>query len=71
MIVKTIKYIIKLKIKNYDKFSKHFKALSKRNKALFSYIWEGEYVYFAKIPKGSSYVEIENNCIICDKVIIR
>lgn len=32
---------------------------------------EGEHSYFAKIPKGSSYIEIENNCLICDKVIIR
>lgn len=32
---------------------------------------EGEHTYSAKIPKGSSYIEIENNCVICDKVIIR
>ena len=38
---------------------------------IFKEYQEGEHDYFAKIPKGSSYVEIENNCIICDKVIIR
>ena len=38
---------------------------------IFKEYQEGEHVYFAKIPKGSSYVEIENNCIICNKVIIR
>lgn len=32
---------------------------------------EGEHTYSAKIPKGSSYIEIENSCVICDKVIIR
>ena len=38
---------------------------------IFKEYQEGEHDYFAKIPKGSSYVEIGNNCIICDKVIIR
>lgn len=32
---------------------------------------EGEHDYYAKIPKGSSFVEIGNSCVICDKVIIR
>lgn len=38
---------------------------------VFKEYQEGEHDYFAKIPKSSSYVEIENNCIICNKVIIR
>lgn len=38
---------------------------------VFKEYQEGEHYYYARIPKGSSYVEIGNNCIICDKVIIR
>lgn len=38
---------------------------------IFKEYQEGEHTYFAKIPKGSSYIEIGNNCLICDKVIIR
>lgn len=37
---------------------------------IFKDYQEGEHTYFAKIPKGSSYIEIENCCLICDKVII-
>ena len=32
---------------------------------------EEEHEYYAIIPKGSSYVEIGNTCVICNKVIIR
>lgn len=32
---------------------------------------EGEHIYYAKIPKGTSYVELGNTCVICDKIIIR
>ena len=37
---------------------------------IFKDYQEGECIYFAKIPKGSSYIEIGNCCLICDKVII-